>query len=468
MKRQAWTRSLRARITFWSALVTAAILVVAGLAMLRYQRSQLIENTDQILRQSFDNLGNGGVAGGRVTRLNRLTDLEAILNSSDLALQLLDVDGNVGLSTPSLRSVDGPLVDIRQLLFVASGTGPLATQTEPFTVSNGGVRYRVIVGSYGRSETRQGFIVAAESLRDIDQALGVQAVVFLVSIPALIALLAGLIWLVVGRALKPVDAIRREVETISGDDLHRRVPVPTSSYEIEELATTMNGMLARLDESAETQRRFVDDASHELRSPIAGVRGLLEVNLSHPEVADWDESGREILGETIRMQHLVDDLMTLARGKAAGRRRQEQVLDLDDIVLAEGARLRRDTAHIVDLSGVSAAQVSGDEAELTSVVRNLVDNAARHAKSTIWLSLTEQGAHVELVVRDDGPGIDQSMAERVFERFARLDEARARDQGGSGLGLSIVKAIVGQHDGTISLDTSHRNGARFVVRLPAV
>lgn len=430
------------------------------------QRRQLIGNTDQILRQSFDDLGSGSASGGRQTRQARLADLEALLNSSDQALQLLNSDGNLILSTPSLRSVNGPLVDTSNLDLVAPSLGTAAQHTEPFTVSDGGVRYRVIVGSYSRAGTRQGFIVVAEPLRDVDRAFAVQAVVFLVSIPALIALLAGLIWVVTGRALKPVDAIRREVETISGDDLHRRVPVPTSSYEIEALATTMNSMLTRLDESAETQRRFVDDASHELRSPIAGVRGLLEVNLTHPEVADWDESGREMLAETLRMQHLVDDLMTLARGKAAASRRQEEVLDLDDIVLAEGARLRRDTTHTVDFSGVSAAQISGDEVELTRVVRNLVDNAARHATSTIWLSLTELRDHVELVVQDDGPGIDESMAERVFERFARLDEGRARDEGGSGLGLSIVKVIVERHGGSISLDTTHQKGARFVVRFP--
>ncbi len=448
--------------------MTALLLILAGISMTLVQRRQLIENTDQILLQSFDDLGNGSASGGRQTRQNRLADLEALLNSSDQALQLLDSDGNLILSTPSLRSIDGPLVDTKDLVIVSSSPGTAAQHTEPFTVSDGGVRYRVIVGSYSRAGARQGFIVVAEPLRDVDRAFAVQAAVFLVSIPALIALLAGLIWVVVGRALKPVEAIRREVETISGDDLHRRVPVPTSAFEIEELATTMNSMLSRLDESAETQRRFVDDASHELRSPIAGVRGLLEVNLTHPEVADWDESGREMLAETLRMQHLVDDLMMLARGKAAASRRQAEVLDLDDIVLAEGARLRRDTTHLVDLSGVSAAQITGDEVELTRVVRNLVDNAARHATSTIWLSLTERVDHIELVVQDDGPGIDQSMADRVFERFARLDEARARDEGGSGLGLSIVKAIVEQHGGSISLDTSHQKGARFVVRFPAV
>ncbi|MEZ5339950.1 MAG: HAMP domain-containing sensor histidine kinase [Acidimicrobiales bacterium] len=469
-----------ARITFWSALVTTAILVVASLSMIAIQRRQLIANTDDILAKSFVDLGSAtvvgpGFRGGRnepevppTSPPERLAILlDEFANSTDRALQILDSEGEVIASSRSLERLDSPLVSVDEIDFDApiSIGSPSSRLSNAVTVSADDTRYRVIVGKYG-SDNFTRYAVIAEPLRDVDRALALQAAALAISVPALIALLAGLIWVVAGRALKPVEAIRREVDTITGEDLHRRVPVPTNSHEIEGLANTMNSMLDRLDRSAASQRQFIDDASHELRSPIAGVRGLLEVNLAHPEVAEWDESGREMLDETIRMQHLVDDLMTLARGTAANTRRTDAFVDLDDIVLAESDRLRRDTTLTINVANVSAAQVIGDGDELTRVVRNLTNNAARHATSTIWLSLVEQDSDVELVVTDDGPGIDDAMAERIFERFTRLDEARARDAGGSGLGLAIVKAIVERHGGSIVLDTTHSPGARFVVCLP--
>ena len=227
----------------------------------------------------------------------------------------------------------------------------------------------------------------------------------------------------------------------------------------------MNTMLTRLANAADRQRQFVDDASHELRSPLTSIRTMIEVELTHPDSADWGTIGRDVLDDTIRLQRLVDDLLALARADTAvaGSARREPV-DLDEIVLREARRLRERTAHEVDTTSVSGAQLTGNPDELARAVRNLLDNADRHAASTITVTLDESDRAVTLTVADDGPGVPSGQRDEIFERFTRLEDARGRDQGGTGLGLAITHDIVAMHGGTIGLDDAP--GARFTARFP--
>jgi signal transduction histidine kinase len=276
-----------------------------------------------------------------------------------------------------------------------------------------------------------------------------------------------LIWWLVARTLRPVESIRREVADISGQNLHRRVPEPSTGDEIARLAHTMNAMLDRVEEAAERQQRFVADASHELRSPLTRIRSELEVDLGDPGTADLVATHRSVLDETEKLQRLVDELLFLARSDAFEHHDRHSVaVDLDDTVLRETQRLRGTSTIPIDISGVSAAQVRGDPSDLTRVVRNLTDNAVRHAHSTVTIALSEHGGHAVLTVADDGPGIPPERREEAFERFTRLDEARAATDGGTGLGLAITREIVERHGGTIVVDPHHAAGARFVVELP--
>jgi len=275
----------------------------------------------------------------------------------------------------------------------------------------------------------------------------------------------GTTWVVSGRALQPVEAIRQEVEAIGAEDLHRRVPAPDTADEIGRLARTMNAMLVRLDDATERQRRFVADASHELRSPLTGIRARLEVDLAYPEGADWRATERDVLEDAVRLQHLVDDLLALAASDAAASDRSARApVDLDEIVLSEARRLRSRSEHRIDTAGVSGAQLQGAPDALARAVRNLLDNAARHARSTVTITLRESATAVTLTVTDDGPGIPPEERARIFERFARLDDGRARDVGGTGLGLAITHDIVVSHGGTIEVDNAP--GARFTVSFP--
>nr|WP_289845979.1 HAMP domain-containing sensor histidine kinase [Curtobacterium sp. WW7] len=293
-------------------------------------------------------------------------------------------------------------------------------------------------------------------------------------------------WFVVGRALRPVDRMRREVDEVEGTNLHARVDEPGSGDEVDRLAATMNRMLGRLEASQQAQRQFVSDASHELRSPLATIRQHAEVARAHPEVTGTTDLADVVLDEGARLQELVESLLLLTRVDERGRDR-DRAVDLDDLVFTEASRprsvhgtdgredgrpdgtaVRTDgrAAVRVDVSGVTPARVRGDDRLLGRMVRNLVDNAVRHAEHTVVVALGTDGDSAVLSVDDNGHGIPETDRARVFERFVRLDEGRARDAGGSGLGLAIVDAVVRGHGGSVAVSAAPGGGARFSVRLP--
>lgn len=310
-------------------------------------------------------------------------------------------------------------------------------------------------------------VVVARPLVDVLEATHFVTRVLAVGLPLVLLLAGGVTWYVVGHSLAPVAAIRAETERITADDLSRRVPVPPSDDEIARLATTVNRMLDGLQRAHDSQRRFVSDASHELRSPIAVIRQHAEVALRHPERASVADLATTVHAENLRLQALVEDLLLLARADEQLLDLRATILDLDDLVFEEAARLRTCTDLRIDTTGVSAGRVRGNDGGLRRVLRNLGDNAARHAGTRITFQLHQQDGSVILTVADDGPGIPQSDRERVFERFVRLNQARSRDQGGAGLGLAIVAQLVAVHHGSVHADANPSGGATIRINLPA-
>lgn len=296
------------------------------------------------------------------------------------------------------------------------------------------------------------------------------------ALPALIAVVAAVAWVLVGRALRPVEAIRAEVEAIGGATMHKRVPEPPSSDEIGRLARTMNAMLGRLESSARRQRQFVSDASHELRSPVAAIRADVEVAQLEGTGADWPAVAASVLREEARLERLIDDLLVLAAADEGGAPPGRPVpVDLAALVAEDASRARRVPVVVAGGGGSGGpggpggtTVVDGDAGQLRRVVGNLVDNAARHARSQVDVEVTGgPGGIVRLTVDDDGTGIAPADRAQVFERFARLDEGRARDRGGTGLGLAVVHSLVTRHGGAVGVGDSPAGGARFVVDLPA-
>ena len=293
------------------------------------------------------------------------------------------------------------------------------------------------------------------------------------SILPLAALLVSLLvaagfaaWFLTGRALRPVERIRGQVATISGGDLHQRVSEPPTDDEVGRLAQTMNAMLSRLQSASDRQAQFVADASHELRSPLAALLAELEVARDHPETADWGSVTNAAITDGVRLQRIIEDLLLLARSDEDHLVPRREQVDLDELALAEGARMLSRGQVRVDLHAVGAARLTGDRELLRRLVRNLADNAEHHASSTVAFEVRRRGELAELVVSDDGPGIPTGKREWVFERFARLDEGRGRRSGGTGLGLAIVGEIVSAHHGSVRVADSS-TGTRMRVLLPS-
>jgi signal transduction histidine kinase len=291
-----------------------------------------------------------------------------------------------------------------------------------------------------------------------------------VGLPALIAAVAALVWFLVGRALRPVDAIRAEADAITGSTMHRRVPEPPNRDEIGRLARTMNAMLSRLDDAATRQRQFVSDASHELRSPVAAIRTGLEVARRRPDRADWPAVADTALAEEARLEALLDDLLLLASQDENGDLDPPPTAPVSLVALAraETARPRRVPVRLAEPpTAAGPLDVPGDAHQLARALANLVDNAARYATAAVTIGLAARGDAMRVTVDDDGPGVALADRERIFERFTRLDDSRARGRGGTGLGLAVVRSIVTRHHGLVWVEDSPAGGARFVVELHA-
>ncbi len=310
------------------------------------------------------------------------------------------------------------------------------------------------------------YVVAVRSLESVDAATASTTSLLAIGVPAVLALVSVLTWLLAGQALAPVENLRRRASEISVAGSGARLPDATGGDEIARLADTLNAMLGRLDASARSQRQFVADASHELRSPVAAIRTVMEVSATTP--TDPDEVRADVLHETQRLEGLVDGLLALARRDAlvATPAAHHSRINLTELVRQAAERPRR---AAVATSLTDEVEVVGDRTALTQLVGCLLDNADRHALGRIDIALAADSTHARLTVTDDGEGVALEHHERIFERFVRLDEARTRDAGGAGLGLSIARAIAEEHDGTLrcvapSADT---DGATFVLDLPA-
>jgi signal transduction histidine kinase len=437
------------RVTLAAVIVVALALAAGGAWVLNAHRVSLIDNIETAARLRARDVA-ATVAGGPPTSPLSVTP------GDESVVQVIDAQGRVVAASANIQG------EPRITTLDPGPTGYTVRTLSRLPV--GDSSFRVVAR---RVSNRSGtyIVYVAGSLDAVGTSTHSVARLLLIGLPVLLLIVGGTTWVVSGRALRPVEAIRQEVEAIGAEDLHRRVPEPDTEDEVGRLARTMNAMLVRLDDATERQRRFVADASHELRSPLTGIRARLEVDLAYPDGADWRSTEQDVLEDAIRLQHLVDDLLALAASDAVASEVSARVpVDLDEIVLSEARRLRSRTAHRIDTASVSGAQLPGAPDALARAVRNLLDNAARHARSTVTITLTESDTAVTLTVADDGPGIPFDQQARIFERFTRLDDGRARDAGGTGLGLAITHDVVVAHGGTIEVDNAP--GARFTVSFP--
>ena len=280
----------------------------------------------------------------------------------------------------------------------------------------------------------------------------------------LVAVLGAVTTFAVGQALRPVDRMRDQVETIASSRPAPTLEVPPGGDELSRLAETLNRVLDRLRRADASRRAFVADAGHELRSPLATIRVLLDRLAEDRPVHERRVAAGRAAAEVDRLSVLVDDLLALASADEHAMPLTVAEVDLDDVVLSEAGVLRARGMPIAVT--VEPVRVVGDAHRLGRVVRNLLENAERHRETVVRLGLARDGADALLLVDNDGPPVEVEQRERIFWRFVRLDDSRTRDTGGTGLGLAIVAEIVHAHGGTVRAEESPEGWCRFAVRIP--
>ncbi|EUA76493.1 HAMP domain protein [Mycobacteroides abscessus subsp. bolletii 103] len=446
-----WCGGIATRSALVAAVVVLASLVVVGSASVVLLYRSMCADVD-------DAANSRALAVAERLKKEPPDELESVLLATDqriVAVQVIDARGRIVRHSDS--APNGPLISWRGNNFRNSQVGVSATADDDIrvaalTADGRKGRYTVLVGG---------------GIEPIESMTSTVATMLTITAPVVAVVAAGVTYLLVRRSLRSVDAIRSRVSEISASDLSERVPVPDRADEISALAATMNKMLERIEAGHTAQRRFVGDASHELRSPLATVISALEIAQSHPEVFDKTLVQTALLPEAHRMQSLVEDLLLLARADEHGLPMRRTEIDLDDLASTEVARLKRETS--LQVSGnLAAVKVTGDALGLARVLRNLADNAARHARTTVSIAVSADADSTCLQVCDDGPGIPVTERGRVFERFVRLDADRSRHGGGSGLGLAIVAEIVAAHKGTVDISDRTGGGTVMTVRLPLV
>ncbi|MEU3054013.1 sensor histidine kinase [Streptomyces griseus] len=484
-------RSVRARAAIGATLVVAVALVAAGLAVLLVLRANLIGQADLQAEVAARE------AAGQLATGTPYEDVE-LDDEEDHPVQVTDEEGRVVIVSKDLRAVTGT---------GASGVTPVPSASAGATpspgddddgadaddedddgdddrsrpgrgeVSSDDPDFSDGTATVGRTTADYRFaaveattpdgvtltVYAGAPLAAEQEAVNTVRGAMLTGLPLLLVVVAGVTWLVTRRALRPVEGIRREMAAITAsEDLARRVPEPDSRDEIAALARTTNETLTVLEASVERQRRFVADASHELRSPIASLRTQLEVAEAHPELLDLPGA----VADTVRLQVLAADLLLLAR-LDAGEKPGSATVELGALVREEVSQRTGDRIPAaVEVPEGGAFEVNGSRGQLSRVIGNLLDNAQRHADGSVAVSVAADGRGVRVEVRDDGAGVPEEERERIFERFVRLDDARSRDDGGAGLGLAIARDVASRHGGTLTVHRAAEGGAAFRLWLP--
>ncbi|NED93680.1 HAMP domain-containing histidine kinase [Streptomyces sp. SID11233] len=476
-------RSVRARAALGATVVVALALVAAGLAALLVLRANL---TDQAGLQAevaaretagqlaldvpYDQLETGDEEDhpvqvtdedGRVVAVSK--DLEAISGTGTDR-----VTPQPRPTAPGKGDDDGDRDDDDDGAGADPGRGEVSTDDPDFgngtaTVDGDRADYRFASVEATDSAGLTLTVHAGAPLAAEQRAVASVRAAMLAALPVVLLVVAGVTWLVTRRALRPVEDIRREMAAITAsEDLSRRVPEPASRDEVARLARTTNETLTALESSVDRQRRFVADASHELRSPIASLRTQLEVGAAHPELLDVEGA----VADTVRLQVLAADLLLLAR-LDAGERPGNARLELGALVRAEVSQRTGDRIPVaVSAPGSGGPEVTGSRGQLARVIGNLLDNAERHAVSSVTVEVRGTRGGAVVAVTDDGAGVPVAERTRIFERFVRLDDARARDDGGAGLGLAIARDVATRHGGRLTVAGAGERGARFELWLP--
>ena len=443
---------VRARSVLVAVVVVVVAMLVGGTGLVLVLQSSLGQSVEATGRARAAEVVSRVAANGVQATAETLSDQ----SRTDAVTVLLDSGGT--LIGSSRRSATAALSSQRPAVGAYT-----SVELDIDTLDEGG-GWRVVSTAL-ESAGQTYYVQVAVPIRIQRDTVQTVAVLLLAGTPLLLVAVAVAVWVLVGRALRSVEQIRTTVAEIDARALTARLDVPPTRDEIAALAQTMNAMLDRLQASDRVQRAFVSDASHELRSPLATLTTAAELA---GRTTDAEVRARlldTMSAELVRMRGLVDNLMTLARADAHDASAAPVDVDLDDLVDHEARRLRATSRLAVEVR-IQPVRVRVDPARVAQPLRNLVDNAERHAAGRIGLTLSTEGDHAVIWVDNDGPEVDPADRERVFDRFVRLDSSRSRDAGGSGLGLAIARAGIASQGGEVRVVDHPEGWCRFEVRLP--
>ena len=432
--------SIRARLTLFFVVSIAVVLAFTGVALVSLVHRSLVNGAtnqvSEVMAEVQARLATTALPAGRSLVLPMV---------GDVVVQVTDPAGREVWAASS--AIAGEPVLARATADNAATTGLAAvTIPRPASAAVLAVLSQATVQAITTSRGPAlifGFVDGASITHSVGDLLASVGVSF----PLLLVVAGALIWFGLGLALAPVESIRRRVERIAARDLSERVPVTGGDDEIARLARTVNEMLDRLESANRFQQEFVSNVSHELRSPLTTLLATVERATRLSDHADWSGVAETITREGRRLDALIDDLFWLSRNDEGQIELRRVDVDLDDLLFEEAQRIRAMSELVVDTSTVTPVRVTGDPATLKRMIRNVVDNAARYAATTLSFESRYDGEAAVVRICDDGEGVDVAASRSLFRRFVRSDPARARTSGGTGLGLAIVADIAARHGG---------------------
>ncbi len=475
-------RSLRFKLTLWYVLILGILLISFSSFLYITLSRSLYRDVDNRLRSLAHLIATESGTPSSTFSFGKLDKaMRATLNLRPVGkfIQVLDESGNIGEKSENLKNVQLP-IGLQALKNASKGFITFETVR---TFGNTPLRMMTLPVIENGHMAR--IIQVASSLEDVEDALRTLFIILVITVPSalLVASLGG--QFLANQALKPVDHITQTARMITSQNLNQRIKSLKVKDEISRLIETFNEMISRLDQSFHQVKQFSSDASHELKTPLTILKGEVEVALRKERTSqEYEQILRSNLEEINRMSKIVDNLLLLARTETGEIQLFKEEVNLSQIVSEVVTQLtkfaRAKDLQIVATNHSEDIHLYGDALRIRQLLLNLIENSIKYTEpgGSISVSLDENAPlylpgeeekpcdGVKLVVSDTGIGIAQEDQERIFSRFFRVDKARSREQGGSGLGLSICRWIVEAHQGEISVESELGKGSRFIVKLP--
>ena len=479
--------SLRVRLTLWYVFILAILLIsFSGFLYLTLSKS-LYRDVDNKLRSLAELIASESDSPLSKFGFGNIDQtLEASMNLKPIGkfIQVLDESGNIGRKSDNLKNVQLP---ISLSVLKSASQGHITFETNRFF---GNAPLRIITFPVLENHHVTKIVQVASSLEDVEDALNTLFIILIIAVPfaLLVAILGG--QFLASKALKPVDQITKTARIITSQNLNQRIEPPKVKDEISRLIETFNEMISRLDRSFCQVKQFSTDASHELKTPLTILKGEVEVALRKERGShEYEEILKSNLEEINRMSQIVEDLLLLSRADSGQIRLNREDIDLNEILSEVIAHLnvlaKSKNLHIETSNHHENVHLYGDPLRIRELFLNLIENGIKYTEDggSIHILVTRDGllkegkqsAHVQgaklseflqIIISDTGIGIAKEDQERIFDRFFRVDKARSREQGGSGLGLSICKWIVEAHQGEIRVESELGKGSSFIVKLP--